>query len=153
MSGLSNTYAKAVANHFFRGDSEYTAQARPSTLYIALHRSSPSDVESSAGELEGGAYERQPISFDPPITELPSATPTNGELVYNTYISNNASIFFPRLPASEISHIGIWTDKYSGDLLFSDAIINTDATPVTAYILNTGDSLVVPENSIKIYIV
>ena len=157
MGGFSSYYARAVANHFFRGDVESSVQSRPSELFLSLHSAAPTDVGSSADELTGGAYVRQSIAFSEPDTDLyspatPSATPTTGEVVYLSFISNNSDIIFPALPASEISHIGIWTDKYAGRLVFSDIIVNSENQSTDLFILNNGDSFVAPQGSIKIYI-
>lgn len=144
MAGFSNYYAEAVANHFFRGDAESTIQGRPTELFLALHVGDPSVSEVEFEELEGGAYARKLISFAEPDTSLSGS-------VFKTFISNNANIVFPSLPACVVTHIGIWTDRDAGRLMFSDNIYVSAATP-TSIILNNGDSLSIPEGYIKIYI-
>lgn len=144
MGGFSNFYAEAVANHFFRGDVDGTAQNQPEELYLALHISDPTDAGFSSGELEGGSYARQRIFFGNPDTD-----PSENSFV--TFIMNSNNIVFPNLPASEITYIGIWTDVDAGRLLFSDNIYISAATP-TSVVLNNGDSLSIPESYVKIYI-
>lgn len=144
MGGFSNVYATAVANHFFRGDVTSTEQSRPEELYLSLHVADPTDAGLTADELEGGSYSRQRIYFSEPDTD-----PIND--AYVTFISNSNSLFFPNLPASEVTNIGIWTELNGGLLVFSDSIYISAATP-TSVILNSGDTLSIPEGYIKIYI-
>jgi hypothetical protein len=144
MSGFSDYYAKAVANHFFRGDVETTAQDQPTELYISLHVEDPTDSGSSADELEGGSYSRQAISFEEPESNLVNS-------VSYTYITNSNNIVFPNLPASEVAFIGIWTEKDGGRLMFSDNVYISAATP-TSIVFNNGDSLSIPQGYIKVYI-
>jgi len=144
MTGFSNYYARAVANHFFRGDVESSAQSRPSELFLSLHSSDPTDDGDNNEELEGGSYSRKLISFGQPDTDPDGAG-------FVTFIMNTTNIVFPNLPASVVSYIGIWTDRDAGELLFSDNIYISAATP-TSIILNNGDSLSIPEGYLKIYI-
>ena len=73
MTGFSNYYARAVANHFFRGDVESSAQSRPSELFLSLHSSDPTDDGDNNEELEGGSYSRK---FSDHIY-ISAATPTS----------------------------------------------------------------------------
>jgi hypothetical protein len=144
MGGFSNQYAEAVANHFFRGDIPSAQQTRPGELYLSLHVADPTDVGSSGDELEGGSYSRQRIFFGEPNTDFVNNT-------FVTFIGNSNYIIFPNMPASAITYIGIWTQLSGGDLVFSDNLYISAATPVPV-ILNNGDTLSIPENYIKIYI-
>lgn len=144
MGGFSNFYAEAVANHFFRGDVDSSEQERPEELYLSLHVGDPTDAGSSGDELEGGSYSRQRVFFAEPDTDFVNNT-------YVTFTKNSNNIIFPNMPASEITHIGIWTQLTGGRLMFSDNVYISAATP-TSIILNNGDSLAVPEGYIKIYI-
>ena len=144
MGGFSNFYAEAVANHFFRGDVDSVAADRPEELYLSLHAADPTDAGSSGDEIEGGSYFRQRIFFGAPDTDLVN----NVDL---TFILNSNSVIFPNMPASAITHIGIWTELNGGRLLFSDNIYISSATP-TSVVLNNGDTLSIPEGYIKIYI-
>jgi hypothetical protein len=144
MAGFSNFYAAAVANHFFRGDVEASAQDRPAELFLALHSGDPTDNGNNLDEIEGGSYTRKLITFDAPDTD-----PEGSGFV--TFIANQSNIVFANLPACEISHIGIWDDRDAGQLVFSDSIYISAATP-TSIILNNGDSLSIPQGYIKIYI-
>lgn len=144
MGGFSNFYAESVANHFFRGDVDSTVQDRPAELYLSLHSDDPTDSGSSEDEVSGGAYSRQRIYFGEPDTD-----PVVNSFV--TFIRNTNNIIFPNLPASEVTHVGIWTEVDGGRLMFSDNFYTSAATP-SAIIINNGDSISVPESYIKIYI-
>jgi hypothetical protein len=144
MGGFSSFYARSVANHFFRGDVDASAQGRPAELYLSLHSDDPTDIGSSEGEVSGGAYSRQRIYFGAADTD-----PVNNREV--TFIKNTNNIVFPNLPASEVTHIGIWTEIDGGSLMFSDNFYISAATP-SAIVVNNGDSISVPESYIKIYI-
>jgi len=151
MGGFSNFYASSVANHFFRGDVSSTVQSRPSELFLALHTTAPTDAGSSNGEISGGSYARQRISFTAPDTDQ-AATPSGNESDWVTFVSNNATISFVGLPACAINYIGIWTDASAGRLLFSDKIINENSISNSQFIINSGDSFVIPSYSLKVYI-
>ena len=150
MSGLSSFYAAAVANHFFRGDSDSTAFTnRPTRLFLSLHTASPTDRGSSNDELTG--YLRQPISFDQPVEQLVSTSTTEGQQ-YKVYMLNSSQLTFVDLPSCRISYIGIWTAQDGGALLFSDSVLGNSATPQDAFLLNTGDTLIIPAGYIKVNI-
>ena len=82
MAGLKQAYENAVLNHFFRNN----AQTAPSTHYVALYTTAPTDTTEGT-EVSGGAYARQAISFS-----APSGNPAQ--------ISNSAQILFPEATAN-----------------------------------------------------
>lgn len=85
-----------VLNHVFRGQT-FTA---PTSLYVALF--------TSTGEVTGGGYARQQITFSAPVTEGDSS-----------YISNDAEIRFPIAMADwgEITEAAIYDAETGGNQL------------------------------------
>ena len=69
---FSNYLEDAVLNHVF-GGSSYTA---PTTLYVALFTSAPSDTGGGT-EVSGGAYARQTGAFT-----VSSGTASNSSIEY-----------------------------------------------------------------------
>jgi len=84
MAGFSDYLENKVVGHVF-GGSAYTA---PSTLYVALYTSAPSDTGGGT-EVSGGAYARQTAAFtisadtasNTSAIEYPTATANYGTVV------------------------------------------------------------------------
>jgi len=84
MAGFSDYLENKVVGHVF-GGSAYTA---PSTLYVALYTSAPSDTGGGT-EVSGGAYARQTAAFtisadtasNTSAIEYPTATADYGTVV------------------------------------------------------------------------
>lgn len=114
MAEMSNYLETALINGTIRGTT-YTA---PTTVYLALYTSDPTDADTGT-EVSGGSYVRQSISF---------GAPSDGQS------TNSAAIEFPQATADwgTITHVGIRDAITSGNLLYHTAL---DASkPIT-----TGD--------------
>ena len=100
MSKMSNYLENAILNATLRG-TQYTS---PSTVYIALYTSDPTDADVGT-EVSGGGYARQPVTF---------GAPSNG------IVSNSAKVEFPVATAlwGTITHIGIRDALTGGNLLY-----------------------------------
>ena len=85
-----------------------TADWAPATLYLALHTADPTDAGTGA-EVSGGSYARQAITFN-------AAHATNGT------ITNSSAEEFTSMPAATVSHIAIWDDAATGNMLFYGAV-------------------------------
>lgn len=100
MAEFSNYLENALINAVLRNTS-YTS---PTTTYVALYTSDPTDADTGT-EVTGGSYARTAATFD---------SPSNG------VTQNSASITFPTATASwgTITHIAIRDASTSGNLLF-----------------------------------
>lgn len=98
MAGFSDYLENKVVCHVF-GGSAYTA---PSTLYVALYTSAPSDTGGGT-EVSGGAYARQTAAFT----------------VTNDTASNTSAIEYPTATADygTVVAVGIFDASSSGNLL------------------------------------
>jgi len=100
MSEMSNYLENALINGTLRATS-YTA---PTTVYVALYTTDPTDADTGT-EVTGGSYARQSVTF---------ASPSNG------VTTNSADITFPTATAAQgtVTHIGIRDALTSGNLLY-----------------------------------
>lgn len=100
MAEFSNYLENALINAVLRNTS-YTS---PTTTYVALYTSDPTDADTGT-EVTGGSYARTAATFD---------APSNG------VTQNSGSITFPTATASwgTITHIAIRDAATSGNLLF-----------------------------------
>lgn len=114
MAEISNYLENALINGTIRGTS-YTA---PSTVYVGLYTSDPTDADTGT-EVTGGSYARQSATF---------AAPSNGSS------ASNADITFPQATANwgTVGWIGILDASTSGNLLYHTAL---DASKT----IETGD--------------
>ena len=120
MAEISNYLENALINGTLRGTT-YTA---PTTTYLALYTSDPTDADTGT-EVTGGSYVRQAITF---------SSPSNG------VTSNSSAIEFPQATADWgiISYVGIRDAVTSGNLLYhtpldaSKTIANGDIFKITS---------------------
>jgi hypothetical protein len=114
MAEMSNYLENALINGTIRGTT-YTA---PTTIYVALYTSDPTDANTGT-EVSGGSYARTSVTF---------AAPSNGVSV------SNADCTFPQATGSwgTVGWIGLMDASTSGNLLYhtpldtSKAIDNGD---------------------------
>lgn len=114
MSEISNYLENALINGTIRGTS-YTA---PSTVYVALYTTNPTDADTGT-EVSGGSYARQSVTF---------AAPSDG------LSASNADVTFPQATANwgTVGWIGLRDASTAGNLLYY--------TPLTAAkTIETGD--------------
>ena len=119
MAEMSNYLENALINATLRNTS-YTS---PTTTYLALYTSDPTDADTGT-EVTGGSYARQAITF---------GAPSNG------VTTNSAAIEFPQATASwgTVTHVAIRDASSSGNLLFhtpldtSKTIANGDVFKIT----------------------
>lgn len=104
MSEMSNYLENALINGTLRA----TSYAAPTTVYLALYLTDPTDADSGT-EVSGGSYVRQSITF---------GAPSNG------VTSNSVAIEFPQATASwgTIQYIGIRDNLTGGNLLYHTAL-------------------------------
>jgi hypothetical protein len=100
MAEMSNYLENALINVTLRN----TAYTTPTTVYLALYTTDPTDADTGT-EVTGGSYARQSITF---------GAPSNG------VSTNSAAIEFPQCTASwgTVTHVGIRDASTAGNLLY-----------------------------------
>jgi len=101
MAGFSDYLEDKVLDHVFGGNA-YTA---PSTLYVALYTSAPSDTGGGT-EVSGGGYVRQTATFTVSGTN-PTTASNTGAIEYPTATANYGTV----------TSVGIFDASSSGNLL------------------------------------
>jgi len=114
MAEISNYLENALINGTIRGTT-YTA---PTTVYVGLYTSDPTDANTGT-EVSGGSYARQSVTFSAPSDGL---------------TASDADVTFPQATANwgTVGWIGILDASTSGNLLYHTAL---DA----AKTIETGD--------------
>ena len=125
MAEMSNYLENALINATLRNTS-YTS---PSTVYVALYTSDPTDA-ATGPEVSGTSYARQSVTF---------GSPSNG------VTTNSAAVEFPQAGGSwgTVTHIGIRDASTSGNLLYHTAL---DASKAIA----TGDVFRIASGSLSV---
>ena len=125
MAEMGNYLENALINAVLRNTS-YTS---PTTTYLALYTSDPTDADTGT-EVTGGSYARQPITF---------GAPSNG------VSTNSAAIEFPQATGSwgTVTHVAIRDALTSGNLLFH--------TPLdTSKTINSGDVFKITSGNLSV---
>jgi hypothetical protein len=114
MSEISNYLENALINATLRN----TAYTSPTTVYVALYTTDPTDADTGT-EVSGNGYARQSVTF---------SAPSDGAT------SNSAAVEFPQATGSwgTVAYIGLRDASSGGNLLFHTAL---DASKTIA----TGD--------------
>lgn len=125
MAEMSNYLENALVNAVLRN----TSFTSPTTTYLALYTSDPTDADTGT-EISGGSYQRQPITF---------GAPSNG------VSTNSSAIEFPQATANwgTITHVGIRDAVTSGNLLFHTPL---DASKV----INNGDIFKITSGNLSV---
>lgn len=125
MTAMSNYLENALINATLRNTS-YTS---PSTVYVALFTSDPTDAGSGT-ECSGGAYVRQSATF---------GAPSDGAS------SISADVEFPQATGSwgTITHFGIFDASSSGNLLYHGALTASKT-------IATGDVLKITSSNLTV---
>lgn len=125
MSALSNYLENALINGTLRASS-YTA---PTTVYVALFTSDPTDAGSGT-ECSGTSYARRAATF---------AAPSNGAS------STNADVQFAQAGGSwgTITHFGIFDALTAGNLMYHGAL-------TTSKVIETGDVFKIASGSLTV---
>lgn len=100
MAEMSNYLENALINGTIRGTT-YTA---PSTIYVGLYTSDPTDANTGT-EVSGGSYARTSVTF---------GAPSNGASL------NSSAVEFPQATADwgTVGWIGLLDASTSGNLLY-----------------------------------
>jgi hypothetical protein len=125
MAEFSNYLENALINATLRN----TAYTSPTTVYVSLYTSDPTDADSGT-EVSGGSYARTAVTF---------GAPSNG------VTTNSADVTFPTATASwgTVTHIGIHDASTSGNLLFH--------TPLdTSKTIDSGDIFKITSGNLSV---
>lgn len=126
MSKASNYLEDATINYFLRGQTI----ARPTQLFVALYKTSPTDSDTGA-EVVGGGYIRQPVTFGQPTQQSDRAVSTNTERI-EFPTSTNAW--------GEVAYFGIKDARDGGNLLVYGAFNRPiDITEGNKFIIDIGN--------------
>jgi len=122
---MSNYLENALINATLRNTS-YTS---PTTVYVSLWTSNPTDAGSGT-EVSGGSYARTAVTFD---------APSNG------VTTNNADVTFPTATGSwgTVGWIGINDALTSGNLLYHTALD-------TAKAIDSGDIFKIASGNLSV---
>lgn len=123
MAAASNYLENALLNHVLRN----TSLTSPTTVYLALFTSDPTDADSGT-EVTGGSYARQAVAFD---------APSGGAT------ANTANEDFTGMPAATVTHFGVYDASTAGNLLIHGAFSASKTT-------NSGDTLRVSAGDLDI---
>ena len=125
MAEMSNYLENALINGTIRGTT-YTA---PSTIYVALYTSDPTDANTGT-EVTGGSYARTSVTF---------GAPSNGVSL------SNADCTFPQASGSwgTVGWIGLMDASTSGNLLYHTPL---DASKT----IDTGDIFKIASGSLSV---
>lgn len=127
MAEISNYLENALINGTIRGTT-YTA---PTTVYVGLYTSDPTDANTGT-EVSGGSYARQSATF---------AAPSNGAS------ATNADINFPQATAGwgTVGWIGILDASTGGNLLYHTPLDNSKT-------IDSGDIFKIASGSLTVTI-
>lgn len=107
----------ALLNHVLRN----TAYTSPTTIYVGLFTTMPSDDGTGGVEVSGGSYARQSVTF---------SAPSGGQ------VANSALVSFPTATASwgTILGMGLFDAPSGGNLLYYGTLTASKS-------VGTGDTL------------
>ncbi len=125
MAEMSNYLENALINATLRNTS-YTS---PTTVYVSLYTSDPSDADTGT-EVSGGSYARTAVTF---------GAPSNG------VSTNSAAVEFPQATGSwgTVGWIGIEDASTGGNLLYHTAL---DASKT----IDSGDIFKIATGSLSV---
>ena len=104
------------------------AVTRPTTWYVALFTSDPTETGAAGTEVSGGSYARQSISFSVSGTAPTLAT-------------NSAQVEFPTATANwgTISHAAIFDASSGGNCIAYGEVLNPVSGLADPQTINTGN--------------
>ena len=123
---LTNAFETHALQYLLTTDS----LTRPTTWYIALFTSDPTDTGSAGTEATGFDYARTAVTFS----------------VSGDTASNSAAVEFPAASGGNwgtISHIGVMDASTGGNMIIHSAL-------TTAKAINDGDVFRIPTNDLDI---
>jgi hypothetical protein len=122
MAEISNYLENALINVTLRN----TAYTTPTTVYVALYTTDPTDADTGT-EVTGGSYARQSATF---------GAPSNG------VTTNSADVTFPTATGTwgTVTHIGIRDASTAGNLLYHTPLdVSKTVTSGDIFKISTGN--------------
>ena len=122
MAAASDFLELKILEHTL-GITEYT---QPSTVYLALFTTDPTDAGTGT-EVSGGGYARQSIAWN---------TPASGAT------TNSADVTFPQATGNygTVTHIGIYDASSAGNLLYHGALSASKSVETNdTFLVEAGD--------------
>jgi hypothetical protein len=122
---ISDYFENKILDHMLRNQS-FTP---PSTVYVALYTTAPSD-SGGGTEVSGGGYARQPVTF---------SAASDGS------ISNSEDITFPQATANwgTIVAVGLFDAATAGNLLWYGDLTQSKT-------VNSGDIFKIPAGNLTV---
>ena len=96
------------------------------TPYVSLHTADPG--ETGASEVSGGSYARQAGSFS---------------VASGGAVENDANINFTDMPATTVTHVGVWDAASAGNFLWGGALSASKTT-------NAGDTFQIASGDLDV---
>ena len=124
---LSAYLRDKLLDHFLKG----SAFAQPTNIYVSLHTGDPGTTGDH--EVTGGSYERQ-------LANASFAAAASGVK------SSNAIVDFAAMPATTVTHVGIWDALTTGNFLVGGALAASKTT-------NDGDTFRLPSGDIDVSLI
>lgn len=104
-------FTTTVANNILNKILRNTDFTPASTLYLSLHTADPGDTGTS--EVTGGSYGRQVVTFNAAASKT---------------TSNTSAVTFTGMPATTVTHIGIWSASTSGTFWWGGSLTASRTT-------------------------
>tara|TARA_R110002167_G_scaffold43642_1_gene131751 strand:+ start:16252 stop:16671 length:420 start_codon:yes stop_codon:yes gene_type:complete len=136
MAGFSNYLEDKIINHVFGG----TAYTAPSTCYVALYTSAPTESSAStANEVSGGGYARQSVGW----TIQGSGT---------ARALSNAALTFPAATSDwgSVTHAAVVDHVTAGNILSYETLTKTDYSTANPKTVNTGDIFQIDAGNLRV---
>jgi hypothetical protein len=119
---LTNTYENTVLDWLLTTD----AATRPTSWYVGLFTSDPTETGAAGTEVSGGSYARTAVTFS----------------ITDNAATNSAAVEFPEATATwgTITHIGVMDASSAGNMIVHAALTSSKAIASgDVFRINAGD--------------
>lgn len=116
---MTNSLAASVLTTFFAN----------TPTWLGLHSTDPTAAGLAGGEISGGSYQRQQLTWTTPS---------------NRTVSNTNTLTFLNLPAAPVHFFALWTQQTGGAINYVIPLAPTTLT------FSSGGTLVIPLNDIVV---
>jgi hypothetical protein len=119
---LTNTYENTVLDWLLTTD----AATRPTSWYVGLFTSDPTETGAAGTEVSGGSYARTAVTFS----------------ITGNAATNSAAVEFPEATATwgTITHIGVMDASSAGNMIVHAALTSSKAIASgDVFRINAGD--------------
>ena len=136
MAGLTNYLEDKIVNHVFGG----TAYTAPTTWYVALYTSAPTESSASTtSEVSGGGYARQSVAWTIQAGGTAQA-------------SNTSALTYPAATSDwgTVTHAAVVDHVSAGNIMSYETLTKTDFTTANPKTVNTGDIFQIDAGNLKV---